>query len=59
MTRTVEKIEFDLKQARRERDTWKSNGNGRQNYEMVKKYISSLEKELAGSIKSDDVNSDK
>ncbi|WP_161985823.1 hypothetical protein [Ewingella americana] len=51
MKRTVEKIESDLIRARRERDTWKGGRNGRQNVEMVKKYISSLEKELAESLK--------
>lgn len=51
MTRTVEKIESDLVRARKERDSWKGNRNNGNNVEMVKKYILSLEKELAEAIK--------
>lgn len=51
MTRTVEKIESDLVKARKERDSWKGNRNSGNSVEMVKKYITSLEKELAEATK--------
>ncbi|GBU14308.1 hypothetical protein AwEntero_29090 [Enterobacterales bacterium] len=52
MTRTIEKIESDLVRARKERDSWKGNRNNGNNVEMVKKYIATLEKELAEATKS-------
>ncbi|WP_413535606.1 hypothetical protein [Rahnella inusitata] len=51
MTRAVEIIESDLVKARKERDSWKGNRNSGNNVEMVKKYIASLEKELAEATK--------
>jgi len=51
MPRTIEKVEYDLEKARRERDVWKTTRGGEHNYEMSKIYVSSLEKELSDLIK--------
>lgn len=48
--RTVEKIEYDLERARRERDAWKNNRDGQSNDEMAKEMVSALEKELSEAI---------
>lgn len=50
MTRTVEKIEYDLERARRERDAWKSSRGGHANYQMAGVMVSALEKELSEAI---------
>ncbi|UCQ09957.1 hypothetical protein [Edwardsiella tarda] len=57
MTRTVEKIEYDLERARRERDTWKTNRGGQSNYKMASVMVSALEKELLEAI-SNQANDD-
>ncbi|WP_139282244.1 hypothetical protein [Serratia marcescens] len=50
MARTVEKIEYDLERARRERDAWKTNRGGQSNYQMASVMVSALEKELSEAI---------
>jgi hypothetical protein len=50
MTRTVEKIEYDLERARRERDVWQNSRVGQSNYEMASVMVSALEKELSEAI---------
>lgn len=50
MARTIEKIEYKLERARRERDAWKTNRGGQPNYEMAKVMVSALEKELSEAI---------
>ena len=48
--RTVGKIEYDLERARRERDAWKNNRDGKSNDEMASVMVSALEKELSEAI---------
>ncbi|WMY76563.1 hypothetical protein RHD99_11830 [Buttiauxella selenatireducens] len=48
--RTVEKIEYDLERARRERDAWKNGRGDQSNDEMAKVTVSMLEKELSEAI---------
>lgn len=55
MTRTVEKIEYQLEQARRERDAWQKNRGGSHQYKMACLLVSALEKELSEAI-SDQAN---
>jgi hypothetical protein len=55
--RTIEKIEYDLEKARRERDIWKTTRGNHQNYEMSKIYVSSLEKDLSGLIEERQIKS--
>ncbi|AUH00731.1 hypothetical protein CWC46_13520 [Prodigiosinella confusarubida] len=50
MARTVEKVEYDLERARRERDGWKSSHGGKSNYQMASVMVSALEKELSEAI---------
>lgn len=57
MVRTVEKIEYELERARRERDTWKTNRGGQSNYEMAGMMVSALENELSEAI-SNQANDD-
>lgn len=47
MTRTVEKIEYQLEQASRERDAWQKNRGGSHHYKMACLLVSALEKELS------------
>lgn len=58
MTRTVEKIEYDLERARRERDTWKTSRGGQSNYEMSNVMISAQEKAFSEAI-SDQAKDDR
>ncbi|AIR66589.1 hypothetical protein [Cedecea neteri] len=55
MTRAIEKIEYDLERARRERDAWKNSRGGKSNYQMASVMVSALEKELSKAI-SNQVN---
>lgn len=55
MTRTVEKIEYDLEQVRRERDALKANRGGQSNYKMACMMVSALEIALSDAI-SDQAN---
>lgn len=50
MTRTIEKIEYDLERARRERDAWQNSRGGQSNYQMASVMVSALEKELSEAI---------
>lgn len=50
MARTIEKVEYDLERARRERDAWQHNRTGQSNYEMAIVMVSALEKELSEAI---------
>lgn len=50
MTPAVEKIEYDLERARRERDVWKNSRGGHANYQMSSVMVSALEKELSETI---------
>ncbi|MDX6022254.1 hypothetical protein SIL08_18415 [Scandinavium sp. V105_16] len=50
MTRTVEKIVYDLERARRERDVWKTNRGGQSNNKMACMMVSALEKELSEAV---------
>lgn len=50
MTRTVEKIEYQLELARRERDAWQKNRGGSHHYKMACLLVSALENELSGAI---------
>lgn len=47
MARTIEKVEYALERARRERDAWQHNRTGQSNYEMAIMMVSALEKELS------------
>jgi|GEM_PF-3017779 len=55
MTRTVEKIEYDLERVRRERDALKANRGGQSNYKMACMMVSALEIALSDAI-SDQAN---
>lgn len=46
MTRLIEKIEYDLERARRERDAWQKTRGGSHNYQIASLLVSALEKEL-------------
>lgn len=48
MTKSIEKIEYDLERARRERDAWRA--KNKHQYDLAKMYVASLEKELADAI---------
>ncbi|GDX03905.1 hypothetical protein [Buttiauxella sp. A111] len=48
--RTVEKIEYELERARRERNAWKTSRGGLSAYEMAKVMVSAPEKELSEAI---------
>ncbi|MGK3122494.1 hypothetical protein ACCY16_00055 [Candidatus Pantoea formicae] len=50
MARTIEKIEYDLEKARRDRDAWQTTRGGEHNYAMAKIYVSALEKELSEAL---------
>lgn len=50
MTRTIEKIEYDLERARRERDAWQKNRGGNHHFKMACLLVSALEKELSEAI---------
>lgn len=56
MNRSIEKIEYDLEKARRERDVWKTTRGGKHNYEMAVIYVSSLEKELSDALSERQIN---
>ncbi|MEH6200017.1 hypothetical protein PVV11_00530 [Salmonella enterica subsp. enterica serovar Give] len=47
MTRSIEKIEYDLERARRARDVWQKNRGGHHQYQMANLLVSALEKELS------------
>ncbi|MGJ7468763.1 hypothetical protein [Kosakonia cowanii] len=47
LTRSIEKIEYDLERARRERDVWQKNRGGSHQYQMANLLVSALEKELS------------
>ncbi|WP_368894653.1 hypothetical protein [Kluyvera ascorbata] len=57
MVRTVEQIEQQLVQARRERDAWRTNRNARDKYAFASILVESLEKELSEAL-NDQVNHD-
>ena len=50
MARTVEQIEHQLVQARRERDAWQKNRGGSHHYQMASLLVSALEKELSEAL---------
>lgn len=50
MARPIEKIEYDLERARRERDAWKNSRGGKSNYQMASVRVSALEKELSETL---------
>lgn len=50
MARTVEQIEHQLVQARRERDVWQKNRGGSHHYQMASLLVSALEKELSEAL---------
>ncbi|QXB22626.1 hypothetical protein [Lelliottia amnigena] len=50
MTRTIEKIEYDLERARRERDALQSTRNWNTNYDDANRMVSGLEEELSEAI---------
>ncbi|WBT56076.1 hypothetical protein [Kosakonia oryzendophytica] len=50
MARPIEKIEYDLERARRERDAWQKNRGGSHQYQMASLAVSALEKELSEAV---------
>ncbi|XTZ36555.1 hypothetical protein ACQYRI_11020 [Salmonella enterica] len=50
MTRTVEKIEYQLEQARPERDAWQKNRGGSHHFKMACLLVPALEKELSEAV---------